>query len=124
MNQDGRIASEVHGKCLNKANLVHALSDAIGFSRKTSQNLVDGIMEQIKSALLNGQDVKIMRFGAFEVKNKKGRIGAGLGRQDRFVIPARKRVVFRPSRMLKALVNDSTREEILPDRRGQSADRG
>lgn len=115
---------QVRRNCLIKADLVKVVSERIGFSHQISQMLVNGIFEWIKGALLDMKSVKILRFGAFELQEKKARAGAGLGRQDRFVIPARKRVVFRPSRMLKALINDTTREKILPDRRSQSDNRG
>ena len=60
---------------LTKANLIGAIAQQNGFSKKKSSESVETILEIIKSALASGEDVLISGFGKFCAKDKRERRG-------------------------------------------------
>ena len=60
---------------LTKANIVEAIAEQIGFPKNHSSEIVETLLELIKSALESGEDVLISNFGKFCVKEKRLRRG-------------------------------------------------
>ena len=58
---------------LTKANIVDAIHNDLGFPKNRSAELIEILLEQIKSTLEKGEDVLISGFGKFCIKNKKER---------------------------------------------------
>ena len=76
-----------------------------GLSRREARDLVDGLLERIKSALLYGGAVRISGFGRFEVVSRRARRGRNPSTGQRIEIASRRRLVFRPSRRLVDALN-------------------
>lgn len=55
---------------LTRANIIDAIAEASGFSRKQASNTVETLLEIMKSSLASGEDVLISGFGKFCVKEK------------------------------------------------------
>ena len=90
---------------MNKADLVVAISEAYGTSKKEAEKFIDILFEEIQQCLSRGEEVKISGFGAFQVKSRKSRIGTSpVGGHEKIVIPATKTIGFKPSKNLKASV--------------------
>ncbi len=104
---------------LTKHELAQVISEQMGYSKRVSLELVDGILEHVKTSLLEGKRVKIVRFGTLQVVKREARRGTSLKDGSPIHIPARKTVSFRPSRTLKGVINGGASEEVLPDRRGK-----
>jgi len=60
---------------LTKEHLVGAVAEASGYPRVQSVELVETLLELIKSKLVSGEDVLISGFGKFCVKKKRERRG-------------------------------------------------
>ncbi len=60
---------------LTKAKIVDAVHNELGFPKNRSAELIEILLEQIKSTLGEGEDVLISGFGKFCVKDKKERRG-------------------------------------------------
>ena len=101
---------------LTKRRIAEYVSDELGFSVRSILHVVDQLFESMQENLLEGQDIKIVRFGTFSTIQKKERKGVNLATGEPVTIPPRRKVVFRPSRTLKGTVNAPTGEEILQDR--------
>ncbi len=62
---------------LTKAQIVDQIRDRIGFTRNETIEIVETLMELIKSTLESGEDVLISGFGKFCVrKSANARAGA------------------------------------------------
>ncbi len=101
---------------LTKREIAENVSNELGFSIRVSLQLVDEIFRQIKAALLNDDQVKIVRFGTLRPVQKSARRGTSPINGKPIIIPPRRTVAFRPSRLLKEVVNARKGEEILSDR--------
>ncbi len=60
---------------LTKANIVDAIHNELGSPKNRSAELVEILLEEIKSTLEKGEDVLISGFGKFCIKEKKARRG-------------------------------------------------
>jgi integration host factor subunit alpha len=89
-------------RTVTKADLVEAVYEKVGFSKKESSELVERIFETMKGTLQRGEKVKISGFGKFEVRQKNTRRGRNPQTGNELQIPARKVLTFKPS--LKAVV--------------------
>lgn len=76
-----------------------------GFSKKEAQDIVEAIFETMKETLANGRKLKLSGFGNFVVRDKSQRPGLNPRTKEKIVLDARRVVRFRPSPVLKALIN-------------------
>lgn len=108
---------------MTKADIVEALYQKVGFSKKDAADLVELVFDQLKGTLSAGQKIKISGFGNFVVREKRSRIGRNPQTGQQIEISARKVLTFRPSQVLRATVNASLEgKPIVPDAGGRSAD--
>lgn len=90
---------------MTKADIVEKVYQKIGFSKKESSELVEQVFNAMKETLENGEKIKISGFGNFVVRQKKERIGRNPQTGSQITISARKVLTFRPSQVLKAMLN-------------------
>jgi len=67
--------------------------------------LLETVLDEISSALIKDEVVKISSFGSFSVRQKGQRIGRNPKTGEEVPILPRKVLVFRPSQVLKARIN-------------------
>ena len=90
---------------LTRADLSEAVFKAVGLSRNESAQMVEDILEEICSALSRGDTVKLSSFGTFSVRQKSQRMGRNPKTGTEVPIAPRRVLVFRPSHVLKAMIN-------------------
>ncbi len=90
---------------MNKAELIVAVSEAYGSSKKDAERFIDILFYEIQQCLSRGEEVKISGFGAFQVKSRKARTGRSpIGSHEKIEIPATKTIGFKASKNLKQSV--------------------
>jgi integration host factor subunit alpha len=90
---------------VTKADIVENVYQKIGFSKKEASELVELCFNTLKDVLQNGDKVKISGFGNFVVRKKNERIGRNPQTGEQIKISARRVLTFRPSQVLKAMLN-------------------
>lgn len=90
---------------MTKADIVEALYEKVGFSKKEAADLVELVFDQIKGTLSKSEKIKISGFGNFVVREKRSRIGRNPQTGQSIEISARRVLTFRPSQVLRAEVN-------------------
>ena len=90
---------------LTKAQISNAISDQIGYTKNHSIELVETLLELIKSSLESGDDVLISNFGKFCVKEKEERRGRNPSTGEDMMMKPRKVVTFRSSGKLRKKIN-------------------
>lgn len=99
---------------LTKAELIDAIYEKVGFSKKEAAELVEFVFEDIKQELCKGETIKISGFGKFRVRSKKARMGRNPQTGDAMTISARKVLTFTPSRILRDGINGKS--AVLPSK--------
>ena len=92
-------------KTLTRAHLSEAVYQEVGLSRNESADLVERVLDEIAASLLKGETVKLSSFGTFAVRKKGGRVGRNPKTGEEVPIKPRRVLVFRPSHVLKDLIN-------------------
>lgn len=90
---------------LTRADLTEAVFNTVGLSRHESAQMVEDILEEICAALARGEAVKLSSFGTFAVRQKAERMGRNPKTGNEVPIAPRRVLVFRPSHVLKSLIN-------------------
>ena len=90
---------------LTKADLEEAIYNQQNLSRNKSVQIVEGLLEYIKSTLESGEDIMISGFGKFCVKEKGARRGRNPASGENLILDARRVVVFRCSPVLRDKIN-------------------
>ena len=89
---------------MNKAELIAAAAEKAGLSKKDTESAVNATFDAITEALVNGEKVQLVGFGAFEVKERGERIGRNPQTKEEIKIPASKAPVFKAGKALKDAV--------------------
>lgn len=92
---------------LTKEDLVTAIAEANGYPRIQAVELVETLLELIKSKLASGEDVLISGFGKFHVREKRERRGRNPATSEDMVLKARRVVTFKCSGQLRDKINKS-----------------
>ncbi|MDE7169037.1 MAG: integration host factor subunit alpha [Mucispirillum sp.] len=90
---------------MTKADMVEAIHDEIGLTKKDIAKVVDEAFDAIRESILNSENIKISGFGNFEVKKRGRRVGRNPKTGVETIIPPRTVVSFRPSQLFKKEVN-------------------
>ena len=92
-------------KNLTKKDLINSLYMQIGFSKRISENILEDILQTIRSLLIKNKKLKISKFGTFSIREKKSRVGRNPKTKEQKIISERQVVLFKPSKEFKELVN-------------------
>ena len=90
---------------MNKSELVTALSEKIGTSKKAAESSLNALIETITDELKNGGKVQLVGFGSFEVRKRAARKGRNPQTKEEIKIPASKSPVFKAGKALKDIVD-------------------
>lgn len=92
---------------MTKADIIEAVYDQIGFSKKETAEVVELVFETMKDTLADGDKIKISGFGNFVVRDKRARPGRNPQTGEAITISQRKVLTFKPSQVLKSALNES-----------------
>lgn len=89
---------------MNKTELVSAMAERLGASKKHSEEALTVALDLITEALAEGEKVQLVGFGSFEVRERAPRIGRNPRTKEEVTIPASKAVQFKSGKVLKCAV--------------------
>ena len=92
---------------MNKSELINAVAEKAALSKKDSESAVTAALDAIAAALAEGDEVRLVGFGTFEVKKREARIGRNPKTKEEIQIPATKIPAFKPGKALKEAIAQS-----------------
>ncbi|HUV51053.1 MAG TPA: integration host factor subunit alpha [Anaerolineae bacterium] len=90
---------------LTKSDIVEKVYE-LGFTKKEAVDIIESLLEIIKSTLEKEEDVLVSGFGKFCVKNKRQRRGRNPATGNDLMLRARKVVTFKCSGKLRNKINN------------------
>ena len=91
---------------MTKTDIIEGVFEQLGgFSKKEATAFVENTLSIVKETLKRGEYVKISGFGTFSVRSKMKRRGRNPKTGETVEITARKVCTYRPSAIVKELVN-------------------
>ena len=89
---------------MTKTELMNAVAEKTGFSKKDADKAVSAVLEAITDALTSGEKVQLVGFGTFEVRDRAAREGKNPATGETIKIDATKVPAFKAGKALKDAV--------------------
>ena len=90
---------------MTKQDLISAMADASGITKRSAADALDALISTVTKQLKKGQSVTVTGFGTFKVSNRKARTGVNpRNPSQRISIPAMKVPSFKAGKTLKDAV--------------------
>ena len=90
---------------MNKTELISAVAEKAGLSKKDSEAAVKALVETVTEELKKGEKVQLVGFGTFEVSERAAREGRNPQTGKVMKIKASKAPKFKAGKALKDAVN-------------------
>ena len=90
---------------MNKTELVAALADQAGVSKKDAEKVLKAFTDVVTDELKKGEKVQLVGFGTFEVSERAARAGRNPATKQPIKIPASKAPKFKAGKAFKDALN-------------------
>ncbi|HHX95181.1 MAG TPA: HU family DNA-binding protein [Clostridia bacterium] len=89
---------------MNKGDLINAVVEKTGLTKKDTEKAVNAVFEIIKDSLGQGESVKLVGFGTFETRERAARVGRNPQTGEEIQIPSAVVPAFKAGKALKESV--------------------
>ena len=89
---------------MNKNELVAAMTEKSGLTKKDCEAALDAFTAAVGDALKGGEKVQLVGFGTFEVRERAARTGRNPRTKETVEIAASKAPAFKPGKILKEMI--------------------
>lgn len=83
---------------MTKAEIVKEISLKTGIEKKIVMQVIEGMMETIKSSMTNGEDVFLRGFGSFIIKHRAEKTARNISKNTTMIVPAHNIPAFKPAK--------------------------
>ncbi len=90
---------------MNKNELISAVAEATGVSKKDTDAVIKATFEAITKAMANGEKVQLIGFGTFETRARAERTGINPLTKEKITVAASRVPAFKAGKALKDTVN-------------------
>ena len=90
---------------MNKSELIDAIADSADISKAAAGRAIDAFVDSVTGALKDGDQVTLIGFGTFSVKDRAARTGRNPQTGAEIQIAAAKIPSFKAGKALKDAVN-------------------
>lgn len=90
---------------MTKNEIISKLAEKTGRTKRLSGEFLEAFMSVVGDALEQGERIKLVGFGTFEVRERKSKCGSHPITKEPITIDGRKSPIFRPGKELKDKVN-------------------
>ena len=90
---------------MNKSELIDAIAASADIPKASAGRALDAMINTVSTALADGDQVVLVGFGTFSVKERSARTGRNPQTGDPIEIPAAKIPSFKAGKALKDAVN-------------------
>ena len=93
------------GGNVNKSELIEAVAERVDLPKTSVNKVLEAILETVTSTLTSGEEIALVGFGTFAVKERPERQGRNPATGQPITIAAARVPSFRPGKALKESVN-------------------
>ncbi|MFA9290431.1 MAG: HU family DNA-binding protein [Solirubrobacteraceae bacterium] len=84
---------------MTKAEIVSIIANKLGVEKNETQVIIESFMKEVKSSLVEGNNVYLRGFGSFIVKTRAEKIGRNIAKNQSIVIPTHNIPAFKPAKV-------------------------
>ena len=83
---------------MTKADIVREIAMQTGLEKQVVLQIVEGFMDSVKSAMINGEEIYLRGFGSFIIKYRAEKTARNISRNTTIIVPAHNIPAFKPSK--------------------------
>lgn len=83
---------------MTKAELAKEISLKTGTDKKEALQIIECLMETIKTSMTNGEEVFLRGFGSFVIKRRADKTARNISKNTTVIIPAHDIPAFKPAK--------------------------
>jgi integration host factor subunit beta len=92
-------------KTTTKKDLIDRITESTGTRPSLVKRVIQHVLDAITSELASGNRLEFRDFGVFEAKTTRARMALNPRNLKKVRVPARRRVVFKPGRLMREGLN-------------------
>ena len=89
---------------MTKADIVNQIAKSTGVEKIQVQAIVEAFMDNVKEAMMNGQNVYLRGFGSFIIKKRAMKVARNISKNTTITIPEHNIPAFKPSKSFSSEV--------------------
>ena len=83
---------------MTKAEIVSEIAAKTGLEKQVVLTVVEGMMDTIKTSMINGNEVFLRGFGSFIIKHRAEKTARNISKNTTIIIPAHNVPAFKPAK--------------------------
>lgn len=83
---------------MTKAEIVSEIAAKTGLEKQVVLTVVEGMMDTIKTSMINGNEVFLRGFGSFIIKHRAEKTARNISKNTTIIIPEHNIPAFKPSK--------------------------
>ena len=83
---------------MTKAEIVAEIAAKTGIEKQVVMQVVEGMMETIKTSMSNGEEVFLRGFSSFIIKHRAEKTARNISKNTTMIIPAHNIPAFKPAK--------------------------
>jgi nucleoid DNA-binding protein len=91
---------------MTKKEIASAVSTKTGITQKQAVAIIDDLLGEMKSSLVEGEKIEIRGFGVLQIRYTKKKKARNLQSNTEIIIEPTRRVKFIPGKKMKEMVNN------------------
>ena len=92
---------------MTKADIVAEITKQTGIEKAVVSEVTEAVMENVKDAMVGGDEVFLRGFGSFIIKRRAEKTARNISKNTTIIIPAHNIPAFEPAKTFMAAVKDS-----------------
>ena len=92
---------------MTKADIVAEIAKQTGIEKEVGSEVTEAFMENVKDAMVGGDEVFLRGFGSFIIKRRAEKTARNISKNTTIIIPAHNIPAFEPAKTFMAAVKDS-----------------
>ena len=92
---------------MTKAEIVSEIAAKTGLEKQVVLTVVEGMMDTIKTSMINGNEVFLRGFGSFIIKHRAEKTARNISKNTTIIIPAHNIPAFKPAKEFMEKVRTS-----------------
>lgn len=83
---------------MTKADIVKEIARQTGIEKAVVLEVVEAMMERIRTSMINGEEVFLRGFGSFIIKRRAEKVARNISKNTTIVVPAHNIPAFKPAK--------------------------
>jgi DNA-binding protein HU-beta len=97
--------SEPTSTIVGRQEITKSIAKRSGLTQKKAAEVLEATLDSIRESLEQGQEVRLVNFGSFKVRESASRNGVNpRNRNEKIIVPAKNRVRFTAGKQLTGVV--------------------